>query len=156
MIHIIYHKEQGHPVSQCNFCLVKADPVHIEAFGTTDMVACSRRVQWQHLDTGNCVVEYNIEFIDNCGTILGTVMGIGNNISFYCTDDYANSSSVIMWAVQNGVKGTRSKAVALFTMPKTIITDTKGIPIVFSSFLFCVLIYAKPKIQTLHDTKNLI
>ena len=124
-------------MSQCNFCLVKPDPVHIEAFVTTDTVACSRRVQWQHLDTGNCVVEYNIEFINNCGTILGTVTGIRNNVSFYCTDEYANSSSVIMWAVQNGVKGTKSKIVALFTTPQTILTDTKGKHIAFSSFLFC-------------------
>ena len=118
------------------------------------MVACSRRVQWQHLDTGNCVVEYNIEFINNCGTILGTVTGINNNVSFYCTDDYANSSSVIMWAVQNGVKGTKSKVVALFTTQKTIITDTKGMCITFLSFSFCVFIYTKPKIQTLLDANS--
>lgn len=118
------------------------------------MVACSRRVQWQHLDTGNCVVEYNIEFINNCGTILGTVTGIKNNVSVYCTVDYANSSSVIMWAVQNGVDGTKSKVVALFTTPKTIITDTKGMHIAFSSFSFCVFIYMKPKIQTLLDVEN--
>ena len=154
MICIIYHKEQVHRKSQCNFCLVKPDPVRIKAFLTTDVVACSRRVQWQHLDTGNCVVEYNIEFINNCGTILGTVTGIRNNVSFYCTDDYGNSSSVVIWAVQNGFKGTKSKPAALFTTPKTIITVTKGMLIVFSSFLFCVFIYAKPKIQTLLDTKN--
>ena len=118
------------------------------------MVACSRRVQWQHLDTGNCVVEYNIEFINNCGTILGTVTGIKNNVSVYCTVDYANSSSVIMWAVQNGVDGTKSKVVALFTTPKTIITDTNGMHIAFSSFSFCVFIYMKPKIQTLLDVEN--
>lgn len=98
------------------------------------MVACSRHVQWQHLDTGNCVVEYNIEFINNCGTTLGTVTGIRNNVNFYCTDDYANSSSVKMWAVKNGVKGTKSKVVALFTTPKTTIADTKGMYIAFLSF----------------------
>ena len=77
--------------------------------------------------------------------MLGTVMGIRNNVSFYCTDDYANSYSVMMWAVHNGVKGTKSKVVALFTTPKTIITDRKGMHIAFSSFLFCVFIYAKAK-----------
>ena len=100
------------------------------------------------------MVEFNIEFVNKCGTILGTVTGIRNNVSFYCTDDYANSSSVIMWALQNGVKGTKSKVVALFTTPKTIITDTKGMHIAFLSFLFCGFIYTKPEKQTLLDTKN--
>ena len=98
-------------------------------------------------------MEYNIEFINSCGTILGTVTGIKNNVSFYCTDDYANSSSVIMWAVQNGVKETKSKVVALFKTTKTI-TDSKGMHNAFSSLLFCIFIYTKPKMQTLLDSKN--
>ena len=79
-------------------------------------------------------MEYNIEFINNCGTILGTVTGIRSNVSFYCTDDYAYSSSVAMWAVRKGIKGIKSKVVALFTTPTSIITDTaKGMTIGFSS-----------------------
>ena len=101
------------------------------------------------------MVEYNIEFINSCGEILGTVTGIRNNLNFYCTDDYASSFSVIMWAIQNGVKGTKSKVVALFTTPKAIITNTKGMHIAFLSFLFCAFIYTIPKMQTLLDTKNL-
>ena len=100
-------------------------------------------------------MEYNLEFINSCGEILGTVTSIRNNLNFYCTDDYASSSSVIMWTVQNGVKGTKSKVVALFTTPKAIITNTKGMHFVLLSFLFCVFIYMIPKMQTLLDTKNL-
>lgn len=91
-------------------------------------------------------MEYNIEFINSCGTILGTVTGIKNNVSFYCTDDYANSSSVIMWAVQNGVKGTKSKVVALITTLKTIMTDSKGMHIAFLSFFILCF--------HLHETKD--
>ena len=78
-------------------------------------------------------MKYNIEFKNNCDTILGNVTGIRNNVSFYCTDDYAESSSVTVWAVRKGVKGTKSE-IALFATPKTIITDTKGKYIAFSSF----------------------
>lgn len=123
--------------SQHNFRLVKPGPVHIESFLITDTVACSRRVQWQHLDTGNCAVEYNIEFKNTRGTIVGTVTGIRNNVSFYCTDDYINSFSVTMWAVLKGIKGTKSIIEAFITAPKTMSTDKNGMYIAFSSFLFC-------------------
>ena len=99
-------------------------------------------------------MEYNIEFMNNCGTTIGIVTGIRNNVSFYCTDDYANSSSVAMWAVRKGVKGTRSKEVPLFKTPRTIITNKKGMRIVFTSFLFHFLIYTKPKERTLVYTTN--
>lgn len=82
------------------------------------------------------MVEYNIKFKNSCDTILGTVTGIRNNVSFYCTDDYTKSSPVAMWAVQNGVKGPESKALALFTTQKTIITDTKDMYIAFLSFFY--------------------
>ena len=90
------------------------------------------------------MVEYNIEFKNDCDTILGTVTGIRNNDSFYCTDDYAKSSYMAMWAVQNGVKGTKSKALALFTKQKTI-TDTEGMHFAFSSFCSCFIIFTKSK-----------
>lgn len=129
----------------------------IQAFLTTDTFACSRRVQWQHLNTGNCAVDYTIQFRNSCGSILGTVAGI-RNVSFYCTDDYAHSSFNTMWAVKNGVKGTKSRLVALFTTPKAITIDTKGMHIAFPSFVFCLfacfsIIYTNPKKKTfLHIT----
>ena len=153
-IHIIYQKKWVRPKSKCNFRLVKPDPVRIEAFLTSDTVACNVRVQWQLLDTGNCVLGYNIEFLNNSGTTIGIVTGIRNNVSFYCTDDYANSSSVAMWAVRKGVKGTKSKGVPLFETSRTIITDKKSMCIVFTSFLFHFLIYTKPKERTLVYTTN--
>ena len=78
-------------------------------------------------------MEYNIEFKNDCDAILGTITGIRNNISLYCTDDYAKSSSVTMWAVRKGVSGIRSK-VALFTTPKTTVTVKKGMHFVFFVF----------------------
>lgn len=126
-------RKRVYPKSQCNFRLVKPDPVSAESFIISDTVGCRLRVQWQLLDTGTCAVKYNIEFKNNCDTILGNVTGIRNNVSFYCTDDYAESSSVTVWAVRKGVKGTKSE-IALFATPKTIITDTKGKYIAFSSF----------------------
>ena len=39
-----------------------------------------------------------------------------------------------MWAVQNGVKGPKSKALALFATQKTIITDTEGTYFAFRLF----------------------
>ena len=133
-IHIIHHKQWAHPKNQWNVLLVKPNPVRIDAFSKHYTVGCSLRVQWQLLDTGNCKVDYNIEFLNNCGTILGAVTGIRNNVSFYCTNAYPNSTSEAMWAVWKGIKGIKTKVVALFTTPKTIITDRKGMNIVFLSF----------------------
>ena len=87
-------------------------------------------------------MEYNIEFKNNCDTILGTVTGIRNNVSFYCTDEYATSSSVTMWAIRKGVIGTKSKVVALFPTSKTIITETRGMYIVFG-LLLCFPLFIK-------------
>ena len=119
---------------------MKPDPVHIEGFLISDTVSCNRRVQWQRLDTGNCPVEYNIEFIDNCSKILGNITDIGNNVSFYCTDDYIDSFSVTMWASRNGVKGNKSHVTVLVTTPKTVLSNTKGMytSLIFSSFFFFI------------------
>ena len=146
-IHIINHRKLEYLKRQCKFHLVKPDPVSIEAFLTSNTVACSRRVQWQLLDTGNCMVEYNIEFKNKCDTIVGTVTGIRNNVSFYCTDDYTKSSSVAMWAVHNGVSGTKSKTLPLLSTQKRTITDTEGRHIAFSSFLFCFFHFYETKRQ---------
>ena len=105
---------------------MKLDPVHIEGFLTSDAVSCNRLVCWQRLDTGHCLVEYNIEFKDNCGRILGKITNIGNNVSFYCTDDYADSYSVTVWASRNGVSGSKSQVAVLLTTPKVVLSNAKG------------------------------
>ena len=115
---------------------MKLDPVRIEGFFTSDTVSCNRRVQWQRLDTGHCPVEYNIEFKDNCGKILGNITDIRNNVSFYCTDDYDDSYSVTMWAFRNGLRGAKSQVAVLITTPKTVLSNAKGNHVVLNLFVF--------------------
>ena len=107
--------------------LVKPDPVDIDDFSLTDKVGCRRRVQWQPIDAGKCQMEYHIQFVNSCGTILGNVSGIRRNKSVYCTDAYADSYSVSMWATHNDDTGTQSQEVVLRTTSKTTTTGTKGI-----------------------------
>ena len=115
---------------------MKPDPVRIDGFLTSDTVSCNRRVQGQRLDTRHCPVEYNIEFKDNCGKILGIVTDIVNNVSFYCTDDYADSYSVTMWASLNGIRGTKFKVAFLLTTPKSVPSNSKGMHAVLIFFFF--------------------
>ena len=114
---------------------MKPGPVHIESFLTSATVSCNCRVQWQLLDTGHCPVKYNIEFIDNCGKILGNITDIGNNVSFYCTNNYARSYSVTMWASRIGVRGPKSQAAILLTTSKSVLSNAKGMyTVLFFSF----------------------
>lgn len=71
-------------------------------------------------------MKYNIEFIDKCGKILGKVADIGDNVSFYCTDDYADSYSVTMWASRNGVRGTKTQVATPLKTPKAVLSNAKG------------------------------
>ena len=89
-------------------------------------------MHWPSLDTGNCKVEYNIQLRSSSGTILSNITAISNNINIYCTDDYPNTVSVIMWATHKGIKGIKTQAAAHHTTPKTLITFEKG---TLSSFL---------------------
>ena len=119
---------------------MKPDPVHIEGFLVSDTVSCICRVQWQRLDTGNCLVEYNTEFVDNCGKILGNITNIRNNVSFYCTNDYVDSVSVTRWASRNSVRGNKSQVTVLVTTPKTVLSNTKGMhtSLIFLFFFFSI------------------
>ena len=118
-------------MSSTHFCLVEPEPVSIDDFLLSERAGCTRRVQWQPLDTGNCPVEYNIQFMNRYGTILGNATNIRNNVSFYCTDDYANSYSVTMWATHKGIKGTESQVTILFVRQKIVNSETKGMQIYF-------------------------
>lgn len=113
-------------MSSTNFCLVKPEPVIIDDFLLSEKVGCTRRVQWEPLDTGNCLVEYTIQFRNRYGTILGNATNIRNNVNFYCTDNYASSYSVTMWATHKGVKGTKSQVTILFVRREIINSETKG------------------------------
>lgn len=117
------------PFSSTNFCLVKPEPVIIDDFLLSERVGCTRRVHWQPLDTGKCSVEYNIQFRNRHGTVLGNATNIRNNVSFYCTDDYASSYSVTMWASHKGIKGTESKVTILFVRRKITIAEAKGMQV---------------------------
>ena len=113
-------------MSSTNFCLVKPEPVIIDDFLLSEKFGCTRRVQWEPLDTGNCLVEYTIQFRNRYGTILGNATNIRNNVNFYCTDNYASSYSVTMWATHKGVKGTKSQVTILFVRREIINSETKG------------------------------
>lgn len=113
-------------MSSTNFCLVKPEPVIIDDFLLSEKVGCTRRVQWEPVDTGNCPVEYTIQFRNRYGTILGNATNIRNNVNFYCTDNYASSYSVTMWATHKGVKGTKSQVTILFIRREIINSETKG------------------------------
>lgn len=112
-----------------NFYLVKPDPAIIDDFLLSEKVGCSLRVQWQPLDTGNCPVEYTIQFRNRYGTILGNATNIRSNISFYCTDNYASIYSVTMWATHKGVKGTKSHITILFVRREIINSEAKGVQV---------------------------
>ena len=116
-------------MSSTNFCLVKPEPVIIDDFLLSEKVGCTRRVQWEPLDTGNCLVEYTIQFRNRYGTILGNATNIRNNVNFYCTDNYASSYSVTVWATHKGVKGTKSQVTILFVRREIINSEAKGMQI---------------------------
>ena len=83
------------------------------------------RVQWQPINTGNCVVEYTIEF-RKTNKIVGTEKNIRGNS--YCTRDHNNATSVIMWATYEGRQGLISDEKHLTltpdpTNPTAIITS---------------------------------
>lgn len=112
-----------------NFCLVKPKPVIIDDFLLSEKVGCTRRVQWEPLDTGNCPVEYTIQFRNRYSPMLGNATNIRNNVNFYCTDNYASSYSVTMWATHKGVKGTKSQVTILFVRREIINSETKGMQV---------------------------
>ena len=113
-------------MSSTNFCLVKPEPVIIDDFLLSEKVGCTRRVQWEPLDTGNCPVEYTIQFRNRYGTMLGNATNIRKNINFYYTDNYASIYSVTMWATHKGVKGTKSHITILFVRREIINSEAKG------------------------------
>ena len=118
-------------MSSTNICLVKPGTVSTDDFLLSEKVGCARRVQWQPLDTGKCPVEYNIQFRNRYGAILGNATNIRKNVSFYCTNDYACSYSVKMWATYRGIKGTESQLTILIVKQKIIIAEAKGMKIFF-------------------------
>ena len=107
--------------------LVKPDAVHVDGFFLGNNSNCSsHRVQWQRLYTG-CAVKYNIEFRDTNNMTLGVKTITGNN-SFFCTDDFDNVSSVIMWATFKNETGFKSREVPLQTTTTTTTTATTTTP----------------------------
>ena len=116
-------------MSSTTFCLVKPEPVIIDNFLLSEKVGCTRRVQCQRLDTGNCAMEYTIQFRNRHGAILDNATNIRNNVSICCTDNYASSYSVTRWATHKGVKGTKSLVTILFIGREIINSEAKGMQI---------------------------
>ena len=109
-----------------NICLVKPDPVRIDDLLLSNEVGCPLRVQWQPVDTGKCPLEYNIQFWNSYGTILGNVTAARNNNGSYCTDAYDDSFAVTMFATYKGVKGFETRLTILRTTLKSTVTKTNG------------------------------
>ena len=82
----------------------------------------SHCVKWKLLDTG-CEVEYNIQFLDSKNTSLGNVTIMDNN-GLFCTNNFTNASSVIMWATFNDTKGDNSEQIFRETTTTTTKTTT--------------------------------
>ena len=107
-----------------NFILVIPAQVKIVKFFPNDgQDGCNgtRRVEWQPLKTGSCPVEYTIQFrkaediiLDKMGNISGT---------FYCTSDYNNATSVVVWSTYQRRQGNASEET-LFTPTAKPITHT--------------------------------
>ena len=77
----------------------------------------TRRVQWQPVDTGSCLVYYTIEFRSTTEGTIGFIVGIRGNS--YCTNDYDNSTSVIIWATYRGTRGVKSEKLFFSVTPMT-------------------------------------
>lgn len=103
----------------CNFHLViPVEVKDIQFFRNDNRNGCNgtRRVRWLKIDTGNCLVNYTIQFKDNDG-IRSNVSGIRG--SYFCTSKYDNATSVIVWATFENRQGTPSQETQLSkTTPK--------------------------------------
>ena len=112
----------------CNFHLVIPAKVKIDDFLQNDnRERCNdtRRVQWHPLDTGNCLVEYTVEFRNNTNNTIGIVENITK--TSYCTSDYNNAKSVVVWATYKGMRGINSSVQFLTATPKsTTPSSTSG------------------------------
>ena len=82
-------------------------------------------MQWQPLNT-NCGVEVNIQFLNKKDIILGNKTGIAGNQTYFCTIEYGNASSVIIWATFNNITGDYSLAVPLGTTTTTATSPTSA------------------------------
>lgn len=90
-------------------------------------------MQWQPLGT-KCAVEVNIQFLNEKRVVIGNETGIAGNRTFFCTNEYDNASSVIIWSTFNNRRGDYSLAVTLETTttttstsnPTTVTTSSEG------------------------------
>lgn len=93
----------------CNFCLVIPNKLKIDGFFQNHgRNGCNgtRLVEWQPSVTGNCSVKYTVEFRSNTSNTIDIVENI--TTSFYCTSDYDNADSVVVWATHEGIEGIKS------------------------------------------------
>lgn len=104
-----------------NFLLVIPVQVKkVKFFPNDGQVGCNgtRRVEWQPIKTGSCPVEYNIQFRKDEDIILGK---IENTLgTFYCTSDYNNATSVVVWATYEVRQGNASEETLFTPTPKPV------------------------------------
>ena len=103
----------------CNFHLVTPAKVEIDYFSQKyKQVGCNgtRRVKWDPLITGNCSVKYTIEFRNGTNDTIDIVRNITD--TFYCTSDFDNAKSIVMWATYKGTEGDKSNVTFLTATPE--------------------------------------
>ena len=101
-----------------NFYLVIPAPVtDIQFIQNDNQDKCNgtRHVQWKIINTGICLMKYTIQFIDNRDNRRNVSSIVGD---FYCTNEYDNATSVILWATFRGRQGIKSQMTLLSTTTK--------------------------------------
>lgn len=101
-----------------NFYLViPASVTDIQFIQNDNQDKCNgtRRVQWKEINTGNCLVKYTIQFIDDGDNRRNVSSIVGD---FYCTNEYDNATTVILWATFRGRQSIKSQMTFLSTTTK--------------------------------------
>ena len=111
----------------CNFHLVIPDKVKNVGFSQNagrDECNGTRRVQWQSQvpDTGSCTVKYTVEFRNNTNNRVGIAENI--TTTFYCTSDYNDAKSVVVWATHEGIQGIKSNEIYFKIKPTPTTSPT--------------------------------
>ena len=82
------------------------------------------KVHWHTVDTGLCLVEYTVQFLNDTG-VLGNITGIEHNNLSICSKEYFNATTIVIWATYNGTEGNKTrKMVSLTTTTATTTTTT--------------------------------
>ena len=67
-------------------------------------------------------MEYTIEFTNTTDGINKTVTNIASN--FYCTSEYDDATSVVVWATHKGIQGIKSNETFVTLKPRSSTSST--------------------------------